>query len=311
MAIEVHLGTISVKDSKNLIMDMHWNAKKLRHQAAISTHLVKEIKGAIKDLIDKKTKEKKKKMLIDELKELLKDFEYISLSEERKALLSVKEAATAEKDTIKEMKQHISGEVRRLLGLRSIPKSYARAIFGKASQDISKIRRDVKKQGQIALEVKEGSISATLKSMGITTRREGRAAKRMKVRAFKAKEEWDILKDIGDKLKEDEAKHEIDKIKDDLIEEAEDYEKEIHYVYLNLLYCLLFMSYIEKRFKDLEKAMEKGKKVEGVFQVIIDLENKLKKIREEWDSYMSNITTVLQQLRFSVVPAEASQIAKG
>ena len=310
MAVQFHTGTFSPKEAETLVGDIHWNAKKLIHQAGISYHLVKDIKDALKKLMNRGTSAQEKERLEEELTLFLERLEQFSNLEEREELLVAKESAAIQTKILNDMKKHIRDEVAKLLGSRSIPRSASDAIFKKVGGDIKDIKKDIKKQAKIAVEVGGRSASFTLQSMGAITPSEVSAAKKEKKVSHKAKGEFDIIEAIEERLKKDENAHEIDKIKNDLINEAHEDEKEIHYIYVNVLYCLLFMNYIEKRFEELEDVMKQGRKHPDVKGFIEQLEKKLDEIKKGWAAYMDDIKKVLQQLRFSVAPAEETRILK-
>lgn len=309
MVVEFHAGIWSMKNARTLIEDMHWNAKKLMHQAAVTRSLVKDFKRYSKRLTKRRTTAKEKEALENQLRVLLKEFEKFSIFEEREEFLVAREAAVVQKRMFEEMKRNIRDELSMLLGPPpSIPKATAVSVLDKVREDIGKIRGDVRRQAEISLEVERGSASATLQSLRIIAPSEKAAARRLKRRSYKAEGELGVIKAIRDRLKEDEKSHFIDKIKGDLIKEAHNYEKEIHFVYVNLLYCLLFMSYMEKEFKKLGAVIKRGKKHPDLKQFTQELEKNLKEIKKAWDTYMVKLTQVLQQLRFSIAPAEEAQV---
>lgn len=309
MVIEFHTGIWSIKNARTLIEDIHWNAKKLMHQAAVTNSLVKDLKIYSERLTKRRTTEKEKEALENRLRVLLKEFERFSISKEREEFLVAREAAEVQKRMFEKMRRDIRDELSILLGPSpSIPRATAVSVLDKVRKDIGKVRGDVRKQAEIALEVKRGSASATLQSLRIIAPSEKAAARRQKRRAYRAENELDVIKAIKDRLREDEKSHFIEKIKRDLIKEAHDYEKEIHFVYVNLLYCLLFMSYMEKEFEKLGAVIKRGKEHPDLKKFTQELESNLKRIKDEWNTYMGNLVKVLQQLRFSIAPAEEAKV---
>jgi hypothetical protein len=305
---EFHAGMFSPKETETLLKDMHWNAKKLMRQSAVTHDLVQDIKTGLKKFMNKKTEAVEKEELRKELVPLLEKLEYFYLLEEKTEFLDVKESAEVEKRTLIDMRKHIREEISKLLGSRSIPRSYKDAILQKVRKDMKKEKKDINKQAEIALEVKRGSASATLQTLKIMAPSERAAARRQKRYTYKGEKELDLIDDIKDKLKKHESEHDIDDVKKDLIEEAHDDEKEIHYVYTNLLYCLLFMSYMDKEFGRLNALIKKGKRRPDVKEFTEELARKIDRLRGEWNLYTGKIVKVLQQLRFSVVSAEEAKI---
>ncbi len=311
MMVSFHAKLVSPKETKTLIGDMHLVDKQLMYLAVVTRRLRKSIEDAIEELADKKTKVVEKDKIEKELWAKLEQFEQVSILKEKKEYLAAREAAEIEKRELNDMKNHIRGELSKLLALRGLPGSYKDLILEKVGKDIADIRGDITKQAEIAIQVKRGSATATLPMLKIVAPSEIAATKAGKRRAFRAEKQLNLAEHIEGELKSDESEHDIDAIKDDLIKEAHADEKVIHYVYSNLLYGLLFMSYMEKDFEDLLKLVKKrkikkylGKKFSG------KLKNKLQEIKKEWMLYMGKIVTVLQQLRFSVAPAETGQILR-
>ena len=308
MAVEFHAGMFSAKKARTLVEDIHWNAKKLMHQSDISYHLANKIKKDFAKLMDNKTKTEEKARIRAELDGLLKQLEQLSVLEEREEFLVARESAETQKKTLEDMKLHIRLELEKLISSHSIPKSVEGIVRTKVGEDFKKINEDIRKQAEIALEVKRGSASATLQTIRIMAPSEKASARRQKIKAYRAEHEFNVIKAIKARLMEDEESHEINKIKRDLIHEAHDSEKEIHYVYVNLLYCLLFMSYIEKKFKEIGKEIKNGERHPELKQLMGNFEKTIKRIQDEWYTYMTKLVRVLQHLRFSVAPAEQAEI---
>lgn len=304
---EVHRG-MSIKKTETLVKDMHWNAKKLMHQADVSRHLVRKIKGGLRTLMKKGTPNELKMKIRQELGPLLEQLEAVSIKEESEQFLVAREAEESQKRTLIDMRDNMGGELGSLLAAPAIPRVTASKVLRKAEKDIGKIRKDIGKEAKISLTVQHGSASATLQSLWIMAPSEKAAARREKRRAYKAEHEFDVIDAVKEKLKKDEASHFITKIMHDLIKESHGDRKEIHFIYINLLYSLLFMHYMEKRFKEIKGDIENGKKRSDTKEFMQKLEKILWRMQAEWYDYMKKITRVLQRLRFSIAPAEEAQV---
>jgi hypothetical protein len=232
------------------------------------------------------------------IERLLQEIRAILELEMKEEYYSATYGATAEKLILDDVKTKISEEVKRLVSHTQIPISDAREIIRQVRETVEEVRKKkIKKQAQIALRVRNGSISVTLSeksAMAFTqpsvTRGEKRAAYRAGLLVLDAKR-------VDRKLKQYEALHDIDKIKMAFLEELDDDEKAIAWVCTEILYAELFMKRIREQLEDFEKQIERIGNPANLKKVVIKLER-------EWNVYMSAITKTLQQLRFSIAPAE-------
>jgi len=309
MPADFHAGLFSIKNVHQLIMDMHWNAKRLVGQSVVFRGYLNDYRNAIKKYIEigkKKGMEeaqKQREKILKGLEVTLKKIEELFVVEGREQDLIVRYGATAEKLTLEGIKGSVIKETRRLVATNQIPRAYGEEVRKKVGEQLARIRGDIKKDAQIALDEKRGNISFRMAfdKACLITKSERGMARREKGRGYRAIRVLDKIEELERRIKKEEQLHEIDRIKDDLIKEAKLDAKVSHFIAADILFCLIFMDQIRKDFKELKEEIKKIGSPLKLMEI-------LKKIEKEWQEFINDISRVLQQLRFFVAPGEAREM---
>lgn len=293
--VSYHAGLSSPKNEIELVDNMHLMSKRLMYQSSILKHLLNDFKKFSKKI-------QKNKVSKDEIEArleiLLKKIESIFLMEEKEQDIEVKYGATAQIDELKKIKQ-VADEINKLVANISIPSDIALEVKEQVYTKLKEIRKKINSQAVIAMEVSRGSYSITLQTKG-AFRSDRRVAIGEKKSAHKAGDLIRNVNKIHEDLMENERLHNIDKIKVDLIGELEGDEKIINFIHTDILFCLLFMQRIKEHInelKDFVKGIGNAKRLGDLF----------KRIEGEWKIFIDDVSKVLQQLRFSVMPEEMSE----
>ncbi len=295
--MDVHAGLISPKSVENLLLDMHYQSKRLAYQASRVRGLLNEFNKYVKKIRSKKeAKEDTEQVLVRILTELKGLFEL----EEKGEDLIVRYGATAEKKALEEV-QAIYAETMKLVAGIQIPRKTGEDIKKEVIDELNEIKGDIKEEAIIALEVKRKRGSLAMQTLGAlrTTRM---AATGQKRRIYKAEKAAKHVNEYHKRLQKDKKMHELDKIKVDLHEELEGDEEIISFINADIKLVCLFMQRIRETIEELKEGIKKvgsPRKLAAIH----------KTIEQEWQYFMNDISRVLQQLRFSVAPAEMRRAA--
>jgi hypothetical protein len=263
---------------------------------------VKSLLNDFNKYIDKSKGKKGNKENPEEvLENILAKLRKLFLIEEKGQKLITMYGLTAQKKTLDDLNVRVNRETSRLVANYQVPREVSKKVREEAIENDKEIKKLINKQAIIGREVKNQSASMTLQTKGAlrSIRMVARAEKKS---SYKAQKALNDIEDLFKQLRKDESLHNLDKIKYDLVQIEKGDEKIIKFIHSDIIFCLLFMQRIGEDIKKLKDAIKKigtPRKLDAIH----------KKIEQEWKYFMNDIDRVLQQLRFSVAPAEIKQAA--